>query len=279
MNEYLFLYLLGFIAIIFAVVQDLRSREIANWLTFSLVAFVLAYRAIYAIYSNNFMFFMYGLYGVILFVCLGYFFYYSRVFAGGDAKLLFGLGAVFPYESIIDYAYYGGGFILLLFTGGVFYTLIYSFFLIRKNYSSFRISFFEQVAKKKYLFLVSLILAILLYVTKGENDSSIIIISFSVFVLLTPLLFAYVKAVERSCMVQSIHPKNLTEGDWLEKDVRVKGKLIRKNFAGLSFNEILLLRRNGKNVLIKTGVPFAPAFLLAFIALIILLRYSSWKFF
>lgn len=279
MNEYLFLYFLGFVAIIFAVIQDLRTREIANWLTFSLIAFTLAYRAIYSIYSNNFMFFIYGLFGLIFFVALGYFFYYSKVFAGGDAKLLFGIGAIFPYKSALDYAYYGLGFILFLFTGGVIYTLIYSFFLVNKNFNSFKKSFSEQLSKKRYFFVLSLILAIFVYITKSSNDSSILILLFSFFVLFSPLLFVYVKAVELSCMVQFVNPNILTEGDWLERDVSVNGRLIRKNFSGLTFNEILILRKKGKKVLIKTGVPFAPAFLIAFVVLIILLRYSFWKFF
>ena len=40
----LFLILLGLVWIIFAVVQDLRKREIANWLNFSLVIFALVFR-------------------------------------------------------------------------------------------------------------------------------------------------------------------------------------------------------------------------------------------
>lgn len=279
MGEYLFLYLIGFVAILFAVIQDLRTREIANWLTFSLIAFVLAYRAIYSIYSNDFMFFIYGLVGVFLFVGLGYLFYYARVFAGGDAKLLFGLGGIFPYSSFFDYAYYGVGFILLLFTSGVFYTLFYSLFLVRRNYSKFRKSFFEQLNNKKYFFIVSFILTVIVYSTKTGYDSAIIINVFSAFILLSPLVFAYVKAIEKSCMIQLVSPDKLTEGDWLERDVSVNGKIIKKNFAGLNFEEILLLRKKGKKVVIKTGVPFAPAFLIAFTFLLFLLRYSSFKFF
>ncbi|MEK6924972.1 MAG: A24 family peptidase [Nanoarchaeota archaeon] len=263
MGEYIFLYIIGFIAILFAVIQDLRTREIANWLTFSLIAFVLAYRAIYSIYSNNFMFFVYGLFGIFLFVGLGYLFYYARVFAGGDAKLLFGLGGIFPYSSLFDYAYYGVGFILLLFTSGVIYTLFYSFFLVRQNYNDFKKSFVNQIKRLKYFFIVSIILAILVFFTRDVYDSVIIINIFAVFVLLSPFLFAYVRAVEKSCMIQLISPDKLTEGDWLERDVYVNGKVIKKNFAGLNFNQILILRKRGKKVMIKTGVPFAPAFLLA----------------
>lgn len=279
MNEYAFLYSIGLAAILFAVIQDLRTREIANWLTFSLIAFVLAYRAVYSIYSNDFMFFIYGLIGVLLFVGLGYLFYYARIFAGGDAKLLFGIGGIFPYSSLFDYAYYGIGFVILLFTSGVLYTLLYSSFLIRKNYNNFRKSFFEQVQKKRYFFVVSAILAIAIYLTRSDYDYSLIIPLFAVFVLLSPFLFAYVKAIEKSCMIQLISPDKLTEGDWLERDVYVNGKLIKKNFAGLNFNDIILLRKKGKKVMIKTGVPFAPAFLIAFVILLFVLRYSSLKFF
>ena len=277
MGEYIFLYIIGFIAILFAVIQDLRTREIANWLTFSLIAFVLAYRAIYSIYSNNFMFFVYGLFGIFLFVGLGYLFYYARVFAGGDAKLLFGLGGIFPYSSLFDYAYYGVGFILLLFTSGVIYTLFYSFFLVRQNYNDFKKSFVNQIKRLKYFFIVSIILAILVFFTRDVYDSVIIINIFAVFVLLSPFLFAYVRAVEKSCMIQLISPDKLTEGDWLERDVYVNGKVIKKNFAGLNFNQILILRKRGKKVMIKTGVPFAPAFLIAFFVLLFIFRYSSFK--
>lgn len=279
MSEYLFLYSIALIAILFAVIQDLRTREIANWLTFSLISFVLAYRAIYSIASRDFMFFIYGLLGVLLFVALGYLFYYSRVFAGGDAKLLFGLGGIFPYSSFMDYLYYSVGFILLLFTSGVIYTLIYSSFLVKKNYINFRKSFSEQIQKKKYFFIFSFILGVVIYLSKSSYDSATIIITLALFIFLSPLLFAYVRAIEKSCMIQLVSPQRLTEGDWLENNVTINGKIIRKNFAGLTFKEILVLRRSGKKVLIKNGVPFAPAFLFAFLGFLLILRYSSWKFF
>ena len=160
----MFMYFLAFFAVLFAVVQDLRTREISNWVTFSLIGFVLAYRAFYSIYSDDVMFFFYGLIGIVLFTGLGYLFYYSKVFAGGDAKLLFGIGGIFPYYSFYDYIYYGLGFVLTLFAFGVVYTLIYSLFLVGKNYSSFRKSFFEHFHKVKFYFILSLLFAILFYV-------------------------------------------------------------------------------------------------------------------
>lgn len=279
MEEYYFLYAIGLVALIFAVIQDLKSREIANWVTLGLVAFVIAYRAFYSIYSANFFFFINGLIGIGLFIGLGYLFYYSKVFAGGDAKLLFGLGGIFPYVSVLDYVYYGLGFIFFLFTTGILYTLIYSLFLVSKNYAPFKKSFFINILKKKYYFILSLMLGIFVYLSNSGFDNLFMILGFSLFIFLSPILFAYVKAVESSCMIQLVEAKKLTEGDWLERSVMVGNKQIKKNFAGLSFKEILLLRQARKKVLIKTGIPFAPAFLISLILFLIFLRYAPFKLF
>src|SRR3989344_385783 len=134
MYQYYFLFGLALVWTVFAVFQDLRTREIANWLTFSLVAFVLAYRAIYAVVFDDVYFFVYGFFGVFIFAAFGYLFYYMGVFAGGDAKLLFGLGGILPYTSFGSYGLYGIGFFILLFSIGVLYTLIYSAFLIGRNF-------------------------------------------------------------------------------------------------------------------------------------------------
>jgi len=275
MNEYFFLYGIALIAVLFSVVQDIRFREIANWVTFSLIAFVLAYRAFYSIYSNNLMFFVYGLIGVLLFVSLGYLFYYSKIFAGGDAKLLFGLGGIFPYSSFLDYVYYGFGFILFLFLGGIVYTLIYSGFLIKGNSKAFKESFRNQFREKKKYFLISLFGLLLIIFGLYDLNSLVGWIS-AIFVFILPLIFIYIHAIESSCMIKLTPPDKITEGDWLEKDVFIGSKVIKKSFHGLSFDEILLLRKSGKKILIKTGVPFAPSFLIALLVfLTYILRYSS----
>jgi len=271
MLEYIFLYALGFIAIIFAVIQDLRTREIANWVTFSLIAFVLAYRAIYSVYLEDLWFFIYGLIGVLLFVVLGYLFYYSRVFAGGDAKLLFGLGGILPYSSLADYIYYGFGFILALFTFGVLYTLIYSLFLVGKNYKPFKKEFSTLIFRARFYFILSAIAYSFL------TSSSFIYITFTFFIAILPFIFVYVKSIEKTCMIKFVDAKNVTEGDWLENDVLINGRKIKKSFAGLTINEVMLLRKYKKKVWVKSGIPFAPAFLFALIAFILFLRYSPWQ--
>jgi hypothetical protein len=69
-------------------------------------------------------------------------------------------------------------------------------------------------------------------------------------------------------MLKLVSPGKLTEGDWLEKEVKVGKITVRKTVHGLSFREIEILRRHKKKVLIKEGIPFVPVFLLALIAMV-----------
>ena len=65
------------------------------------MAIALAYRAGVSVFSWDYRFFIYGLAGFGIFFILGHVFYYSRVFAGGDAKLMIGLGPVLVLSSSI----------------------------------------------------------------------------------------------------------------------------------------------------------------------------------
>src|SRR3989344_6797995 len=99
MNPYYFLFALALLWTIFAVIQDIKKREVANWLNFSLLAFALAYRLFYSISANQINFFLYGAVGAAVCYAFALAFYYSKTFAGGDAKLLVAYGAIFPYKS------------------------------------------------------------------------------------------------------------------------------------------------------------------------------------
>ncbi len=263
MQEYFFLYAVAFLAVLFAVFQDFRFKEISNWLTFSLISFVLSYRLIYSIFVKDISFFLFGLGGVLLFVVFGYILYYGRVFAGGDAKLLFGLGGIFPYSYLSDYLIYGIGFVVLLLFAGVAYTLFYTLFIAFGNWDIFSKKFSDYFRRYKFLFIFSILCSLIFLLLDTP--------SFYFFALpLMFIIFVYSKALEGSCMIKLVEPERLTEGDWLVDDVGVGNKIIRKTVHGLSYPDILLLRKHKKKVWIKYGVPFAPAFLIALLLFLFL---------
>ena len=270
--EYGFLFGLAFIWIIFAVAQDLKKREVADWLNFSLIAFALTYRAFYSAYSSDFTFFMYGVLGFALFFLLANLFYYSHVFAGGDAKLLMGLGIILPYSNYSDVIFVGLGFVLLLFLVGAVYSLSYSVFIVRRNYEKFFSAFRINLNSGKNLafalifagFFVGFIYAF----SQGDALLSFLGILFAVFAF---FLVVYAKSLE-VCMIKLVSPGKLTEGDWLVSDVRAgRGIVAKKTVHGLNLEEIVRLRKRGKKVLIREGIPFTPAFLFAFLVMVFFL--------
>jgi len=79
MFEFIFLFLLALVFIIFAVVQDLKSREIANWLNWSLVIFALGFRFFWSLFQGEWSFFYQGLIGFGIFFVFGNLFYYTHL--------------------------------------------------------------------------------------------------------------------------------------------------------------------------------------------------------
>jgi Flp pilus assembly protein protease CpaA len=265
MQEYYFLFSLAFIFTLFAVIQDLKSREVANWLNFSLIAFALSYRAFYAITNNNLNFFLVGLAGFALFFILAHALYYTQAFAGGDAKLLMGYGAIIPFQTFSAIIPISLIFIFSLFAIGAVYSIIFSLtVIIPNNKAKFRKEFKKRYNKNKSLFTISiitLIISIILIVSNPFDANSLFYSAIAILALL-PIVFVYTKSLE-SALISLTPPKKLTEGDWILNDIKLaKNKLIKKTIHGLTKKDIQLLKKYNKSVLVKSGIPFTPAFLI-----------------
>lgn len=266
--ENYFLIILALIWIIIAVVQDFRKHEVSNWWNFSLIAIAFVYRAFASIFMNNYLYFLYGLIGFAIFLGLAYIFYYGRIFAGGDAKLLMALGAILPFSNIISenitiFIY----FICLVIIAGSIYGLGYSVVLAFSKRKSFCIEFKRQARKNRKIMKIYLIFLIIcfviIFILKDFFFLWLILI-----LLLFPFLYIYAKTIEESCMVKSRKSKELTLGDWLYKKVKVGRKIIKPDWEGLSEKELKILKNYKGKVLVKEGIPFTPAFLISFIILI-----------
>lgn len=270
MFHVIFLVALALVWMAFAVIQDLKKREIANWINFSLIIFAIGFRFFYSLFNGiedgtGFNFFFQGLIGLGIFFILGNLFYYCRMFAGGDAKLLFALGAILPFSGsfLINLKIFILFFILFLFSGAV-YGLFVSMTLIFGHFKKFTQEFSKQFKKNKIFFISSIFLAFF-FIVLGFSDILMVYLGALVFIL--PYFYFSAKSIDEICMVKKISPKNLAEGDWLYKDVKIGNKVVKKNWEGLTKEEIKLLKKN-KYVLVRQGIPFSPVFLIGFLVLI-----------
>lgn len=267
MLEVVFLVVLALIWMIFASIQDLRSREVANWLSFSLVIFVLGFRFFYSLFSpNGFDFFYQGLIGLGIFFILGNLFYYGRMFAGADAKLMIVLGAVLPFSEsfFVNRNIFALFFFLFLFVGA-FYGLSWSLFLAIKNFNNFKKEFSKRL-KMKRKFIFSMVAFSIILIAFGFLENLLFFLG--VFIFLISYLYLFAKAVDEVCMVKNLRVKDLTEGDWLYRDIKVGRVKIKACWDGLSPKEIKLLKKTHKKVKIRQGIPYIPVFLISFLVLL-----------
>ena len=264
-GENVFLIVLAVVWLVGAILQDLHRREVDNIWNFSLIGFALAYRLAVSGLTGNYWFFINGVAGFVIFLLLGNLFYYSRLFAGGDAKLVIALGAILPlsYSWIANIEIFGL-FILGFLVGGSIYVFVWSLFLAFVNFGNFVKEYKKQAKSYRHYFTWSLIFVLIFGVMLYFLDRKL---AFSSLVfLLFPILFVFARAVEEVCMVKRVEVSKLTVGDWLYEDLYVRGKKIRKNWEGLSEKDIKLIRdKYNRKVLVKYGVPFTPSFLIGFL--------------
>ena len=271
MYEVIFLLVLAIIWIIAASVQDLKQREVANWLSFSLIAFALGFRFFYSVFNvGSSAFFYQGLIGLAIFFIIGNLLYYGRVFAGGDGKLMIALGTVLPFSE--SFWFNMNVFVLFLVVfliTGAIYGFIFSGFLALRNLRGFKKEFNKRI--KQSIIMMNVITAVaVIIIGSGFIMLNILIFALGVLVLIMPYLYIYAKSVEEACMIKKVAAKNLTVGDWLYQDVRIGKRTIKANWEGLSDKEIKLIKKHKKSVLIKQGIPFVPVFLNSFLVLIYL---------
>jgi len=235
-----------------------------NWLNLFLLLASFSFIIFKAIFEKNpALIFQAGFALVLVFIFMNIF-YYGRVFAGGDAKLLFAMTVFFIGVTFVSTLVNIGLFLLFLMLAGSVYGLIYSTVLYVLD--------FKNVNKKirggfsilwvRYVIVFGVILLTLSYVNWW-------FLFFGIFALVLPSLYVFAKGLENVSMMKTISGKALREGDWLVDDIKVGRKTIKADWDGLSLEDIHLLR-NKKKVKIKEGLPFVPAFLIAFVMYVFL---------
>jgi Flp pilus assembly protein protease CpaA len=267
MIEIIFLIVLALIWIFFAVANDWKTRIVPDWLNFSLIIFALGFRFFFSLFDGDFNFLYQGIFGLGIFFVLGNIFYYSKMFAGGDAKLMIALGAVLGfYNSFTENAFFFFYFILLFLFVGAIYGFGWSAYLTVKNFSGVKKQFRKLFMENKNVYLLFTFFSIILALFGFFADSLLLLSAILIFFF--PWLYIYAKAVDEACLIKNVKSKDLEEGDWLYHDLKIGNKKIKSKWEGLSREEINFIKKKVKEIKIRQGIPFTPVFLFSFVALV-----------
>lgn len=262
----LFLVGIGLSWLFAGSIFDLKTFEVPDWLSYSLMVVGIGLRLIYSLAIWNFSFILYGILGLVIMIGLGFAMYYGKQWGGGDCKLLMGVGALFgssPSFLDLEWPFLLVLLLNILIVGGI-YGMIWSLILMINNYKRFLVEF-----KKQRFLEVKLSLIAFIFIIAVSYYFEILIygLLFGIILIFGIFMLIIIKTVEKVCMIRRIEVEKLTEGDWVAEDIKINDKVIcSSKDLGLSLDQIAKLKKNNvKKILVKYGIPFVPAFFIAFV--------------
>ncbi|MBU0980779.1 MAG: A24 family peptidase [Nanoarchaeota archaeon] len=263
------LWLWGGIALLLASINDLRTREVPDWLSYSLFALALGYRIFASLIMHDGNILLSGLLGGGIFFVIAVFMFYTGQWGGGDSKLLIGLGTLFGFQ--MGWQNDLVAFVINFLFIGAMYGLIWTFVLALKNRERLAKEFKIKMQDKRLItakWVLLLTAALLIAATALLSSPWLLPIAMTVaLVIITMYMWIIVKAVEKTCMLKWLPTSKLTEGDWIAEDIIVKGKKVAGiKDLGITKRQIAeLTRKKVKKVLVKEGIPFVPSFFLSYV--------------
>lgn len=275
------LYGMAFLGLFVGSFSDLKTREVPDWVSYSMIFGGLGLRLIFSLANFEWMIFFEGLIGFIVFVVLAYLIYYFGQWGGGDAKLLMGLGAVIGLNLNFSAMPKLAVFLINLALISTVYGIGWLVVLAASNKKKFLDEFKKQQKQVRILSFVFLAAAVFLFLSSffvpGIWKGAVLVLG--IIPVGSLYIWVLTSVIEKISFFKRVSPEDLTEGDWIAKDVMVQGeKICGPRDLGISeeqISKLIELKKKGKihKILIKEGIPFVPSFLFAFIVTI---AWGSW---
>jgi len=276
------IHTIAMIALIASSYTDLKRREVPDWISIGLVCLGIFVNLLFSILFWDYNYILGSLVGFAAVLLLGWIMFYSGQWGGGDSKMLMALGALLGINPFVHEIPWFAHFIFNLIIVGAVYGLLWTVYLIISKFNAFSRSLQDLLKERRlrqakatmfFVLLLLILMGVLIMIVPQLRQFSFMsgfILYIALVVPLTFYLWIAVKAVEKSCMLKFVLPGQLTEGDWIAKDIVVKGKTIASpKDLGIDKKQIAILKKlytRGliKKILIKEGIPFLPSFLIAY---------------
>ena len=272
------IFCIGLLLLLYGSYTDIKKREVPDYANYFAMIAIIGLKLIDTIYTNEWTIFLHSMFWFIGFVILGFIMFYSGQWGGGDSKVLMVMGLVFfsypeflsklsNIQPLINFPL-PLIFLINMVIFGAIYGLVWSSILAIRNKNEFVKEWKNTISDfYKTKIAIMIIVAILLIANFffQEPYIKILLVSVAFIIYLTFNLLIFAKSVEKACMFVYMDVKDLTEGEWIANQTEFKGKLICcPEDLGISNEQIAILKKtNIKKVLIKKGIPFIPAFLIA----------------
>jgi prepilin signal peptidase PulO-like enzyme (type II secretory pathway) len=272
-------YTLSFLALLIGSFTDLRTREVPDWVNLGLVGAGFGVNLIFSVIYWKIDFILASVIGFGVFFAIAWVMFYAGQWGGGDSKVLMGLGAMLGID-VLSKNFFLVQFLVNVVVIGALYGILWFLFLVFKNGKKFSASFRKNLKNKKIENTKKVIIVIFLILLAAGfvvQDTFLRLAFFYLAMVLIVTFYIWVmaKSVQESCMLKYVIPKQLTEGDWIAKDIKINNKYITGpkdlGVTKRQISKLIAFYNKGKirKVQIKEGIPFVPSFFIAFVATLI----------
>jgi Flp pilus assembly protein protease CpaA len=258
--------------LILTSITDLKTREVPDYLSYSLIFIIIAIELINSLITSNYQYFITAGIMELIFIPLAFIMYYTKQWGGGDTKLIIGISLAiaqpltFLTTSTLPIYL---TFIINLLLAGSIYGLGFSIYLAIKHFKQFKEQLKNhKLGKIKYL-VYAITLAIVTYTFFVPDPTlKLLTIALALLIFTFPYLTIFIKAVEKSCMILEVPANKVTEGDWVLEDIH-EAKYENKSL-GVTKEQLEVIKHLKRSFKVKVGIPFIPSFLLAYLLTIFL---------
>ena len=265
-----------FILLVWSSITDLRTTEVPDWLSHSTIVLGFVLNGADSWLTHSWAPLIAS--GIGFGVCLafGLLTYYGGQWGGGDSKIIMALGSLLGLTFTLDTKLVW--FAVYFLIAGALYGIGWTVWLAMTRKHRF-IPAYKAIIHTTYAKVIRISGFVLLGVFgvfsffMHDAQLKIVTLILAVFFPFIAHVFLFVKAVE-NCMTREATPDKLLEGDWITKDVIVGGQSIfvagKLGISQKKIDELKHLSKTHHNISItvKDGIPFVPAFLIAFLMMI-----------
>ncbi len=280
------MHIIIIIGLIIGSIIDLKKREVPDLLNYFLITIGIMFGLVTSIVLWNPWPILSSIGGLIGGYLFGALMFYTGQWGGGDAKMLMGIGAIIGMPIIGPMSIAQGTLPLfatlilsILFAGAVYCMGFMVYLLIKKQkeIKQYLKKPKQKIKFQKYKIILASIITVILaisFIPRLEIIQPTLLIIASM-ILLGGIAIITSKIIEKVCMIKSIPVNELTEGDWIVKDILVKGKKIcGPKDLGITLEQIEELKKHHiKEIVVKEGIPFIPGFLLGYIVIVV---FGNW---
>ncbi|MFZ2455797.1 MAG: prepilin peptidase [Candidatus Altiarchaeia archaeon] len=272
-----FAILLAVVFLVLGSIEDLKTGEIPERISYGYIASALLVSAAAAIYAGNAYLFLNSLLMGICFFALGFLLFYLGQWGGGDVKLAGGIGCTLGFLAQLGFfhdglfPYYATYFIDMICVA-LPYATVYGLLLGLKSPETWK-EFGRYLRDKRLAAVLALSFApsfVGLYM-----DLPSLALFYTLIPVMT-LIALYLKAVELKALRDTIDVSKLREADVPAEDIVVGGQVLIKktDIEGMTLEDVKKIQdlaSHGKiprKIVIKRGIKFAPVLLFALLSVL-----------